>query len=347
MLQTLPAIPCKHPEWSPIPETDDWLDSSPFGLQGLARESLQILKPECVNRLAVALALRGTRRQIRDPEYVNRVLSWHPDWVDEYQVVHLIEKSLWIQGHSDLVMTMTRNPSQIPDNPPPKIMDALSRAYMLHPDAAIWYGVPLFGEQRNDDDLPIPVTAVEVKAEAARRIQAAQRHALRWRWAYRTALTAAEIPALCCHYAGAIRNWFRNAFQGGADYLQKCRQDARNRARAIALAEDQRCRFGDSNIDIPEHRTGLGKAIKTSFVILELMAHQASIAGSASPFVAALTGPLVIAKFSPMIFFPLTIVATDPFLFVELPEEPGKLRHLGHWYWQQQPEGGHKLHLHV
>jgi hypothetical protein len=347
MVQTLTAITPKHPEWSPVPETEFWQDSSPFGLQGLARESLQILKPDCVTRLAVTLALRATRKQIRDPEYVNRVLSWHPDWIDEYQVVHLIEKSLWIQGHSDLVMTMTRNPSQIPDNPPPKIMDALSRAYLLHPEAAIWYGVPLFSDQRNDDDLPIPVTAAEVRSEAARRIQAAQQHALRWRWAYRAALKTAQIPAFCWHCGISVRNRIRNTIQGVSEYFHKCRQDARKRARAIALAENQRCRFGESDIEIPAHRTGLGRSLETAFVIMELMAYQASLAGSASPFIAAITGPLVIAKFSPMIFFPLTVVACDPFLFVELPEEPGKLRHLGHWYWQPQSEGGHKLHLHV
>lgn len=41
-------------------------DDSPFGLQGLLRENIQILKPDCVTRLAITLALRGTNRQIRD-----------------------------------------------------------------------------------------------------------------------------------------------------------------------------------------------------------------------------------------------------------------------------------------
>jgi hypothetical protein len=47
------------------------------------------------------------------------------------------------------------------------------------------------------------------------------------------------------------------------------------------------------------------------------------------------------------IIVPLTIVSADPFLFIELPDEPGKLRHLGHWYWQGPVQGNRKLHLHA
>jgi hypothetical protein len=82
-------------------------------------------------------------------------------------------------------------------------------------------------------------------------------------------------------------------------------------------------------------------------VILELTAYQTSLAGAASPYLGMIAAPLAVAKFAPLIFVPLTVVACDPFLFVELPDEPGKLRHLGHWYWQTQPEGGQKLHLHA
>jgi hypothetical protein len=336
-----------NPEWSPVPEDVDLEDSSPFGLQGLARETLQILKPDCINRLAVTLALRATREQIRDKSYVNRVLSWHPDWLDEYQVVHLIERSLWIQGHSDLVMTMTRNPSQIPDNPPPKIMEALSRAYVLHPDATIWYGVPLFGTATNEDGLPIPVTASEVRAEADRRIEAAQQHALRWGWMYRAALTAMRVPSMCWHYGMAVRHRIQAARQRVVDYWRRARHDARMRVRAMHMAQQEHCRYGCSQTIIPEHRTMLGRSLETACIILELMAYQASLAGSASPFLGLLSAPLVIAKFAPMLFIPLTVVSVDPFLFVELPEEPGKLRHLGHWYWQKQSRGRDKLHLHV
>ncbi|HEY4262771.1 MAG TPA: hypothetical protein VGM98_21610 [Schlesneria sp.] len=84
----------KQPNRSVSPGTAEFEDDSPFGLQGLMRESVRILKPECVTRLAITLALRGTRRQIRDMNFVNRVLSYDPSWLDEYQVVHLIERSL-------------------------------------------------------------------------------------------------------------------------------------------------------------------------------------------------------------------------------------------------------------
>ena len=337
----------RHPQWSPIPDGMEFEDTSPFGLQGLARDTLQIIKPDCINRLAVRLALRATREQIQDPEYVNRVLSWHPDWVEEYQVVHLIERSLWIQGQSDLVMTMTQNPSQIPDNPPQKIRDALSKAYVLHPDSTIWYGVPLFSEAKNEDGLPIPVTAAEVRSEARRRIEAAQQHALRWGWLYRAALAAARVPSMCWHTGQSVGNRIRQTARGVSEYWNRCRQDARRRARAIIIAEQERCRFGCSHTEIPEHRTWLGQSLETACVILELTAYQASLAGAASPYLGMIAAPLAVAKFAPLIFVPLTVVACDPFLFVELPDEPGKLRHLGHWYWQTQPEGGQKLHLHA
>jgi hypothetical protein len=344
MSQAVLSMTYKNPEWTPIQEDDCLEDSSPFGLQGLARDSLQILKPDCINRLAAHLALRATRAQIKDPNYINRVLNWHPEWVDEYQVVHLIEKSLWIQGHSDLVMTMIRNPSQIPDNPPRKIIDALSRAYVLHPEAAIWYGVPLFSEEKNEEGLPIPVTASEVRAEALKRIEAAQRHALRWQWAYRSAVAMVSAPTICWN---AVRARIQTAKSGVAQYWRQAREDARERARAIFRAEQQRCRFGESSIEIPEHRTWLGKNLESTYLFLEVIANQAEVVSAASPWFLTFVRPLTIAGYIPVLFLPLPFLVCDPFLFVELPDEPGKLRHLGHWYWQTTEPGKQKLHLHV
>ncbi|MEI8018603.1 MAG: hypothetical protein WCH39_10425 [Schlesneria sp.] len=342
-----PDLPVKQTQWSPVTSGTEFDDNSPFGLQGLARDSIQIIKPECVKQLAVRLALRATRSQIQDDDYVNQVLSLHPEWVDEYQVVHLIERSLWIREHSDLVMTMVRNPSQIPDNPPRKIIDALTRAYSLHPEATVWYGVPLLGDQTNHDGLPIPVTADEVRVEAKRRIAAAREHALRWGWFYQAAMTTLRIPSLCWYSVQAIGNRIQHGIDRVNDYWKKCRQDARRRARAIYMAEHERCRFGFSKTLIPEHRTWLGQSLETACVILELMAYQSTVAASASPFFGLVAAPLAMIKFAPLIFVPLTVVSCDPFLFVELPEEPGKLRHLGHWYWQNQPQGQQKLHLHL
>lgn len=328
-------------------ELSELEDSSPFGLQGLSRNSVRIIKPEFINRLAVNLALRGTRKQIQDLEYVEKVLSWHPEWCDEYQIVHLIEKSLWIQGHSDLVMTMTRNPSQIPDNPPEKIKMALMNAYMHHPEATIWYGVPLFSEARNEEGLPIPVTASEVRAESQRRLKAAQDHALRWRWFFRLALAGTRLPVMCWQLAAAVRQRIRSFFEGIGNYWKQCRRDAKVRARAIIMAELEHARFGCSMTEIPEHRTWLGRSLETACVIFELLAYQAQVVGVSSPFFGLVAAPLMFAKFVPVLFVPITIVTCDPFLFVELPEEPGKLRHIGHWYWQKKDDGSEKLHLHV
>lgn len=319
-------------------------DDSPFGLQGLMRENIQILKPDCVTRLAITLALRGTNRQIRDMNFVNRVLAYDPSWLDEYQVVHLIERSLWIQGHSDLVMTLTRNPTQIPDNPPPKIMQALARANALHPQSTVWYGVPLFGDDKNADGLPIPVTAEQVRAEAARRIRAAQQHALWWGWAYRSLMSAMRFSRRCWRSAKLVAGIPMGAVRGIAAYCQRVRDDARKRARAEIKAQLEYYRLGCSYTEIPELTTWLGRGLDTGAMVL---GYQAAMAAYLAPIVGASTAPLLVAKFAPLLFIPLTIVSTDPFLFVELPEEPGKLRHLGHWYWQEQAKGRQKLHLHV
>lgn len=337
----------KQSEWAEVPDQYEFEDSSPFGIQGLARGSIQILKPECVNRLAVKLALRATAAQIKDDDYVARTLSYHPEWFDEYQVIHLIEKSLWIQGRSDLVMTMTRNPSQIPDNPPEKILTALSAAYDHHPDAAVWYGVPMFGDEKNEEGLPIPVTADEVRLEAKRRINAAREHALKWRWFYQSVLQTMQIPAKCQHYGMRVGNHIHNSVQHVKNYWKKAREDAKWRVRAMCMAELERCRMGRSVTVVPEHRTQLGKALETSALILELVLFQVKVASAATPFYGILSAPLMIAPYIPALFVPALIIPLDPFLFVELKDEPGKLRHVGHWYWQKQQDGQDKLHLHV
>ena len=100
-------------------------DNSPFGLQGLARESIELLKADAIKPLAAALALNGNRDQIRDHALTEKILARNSGWVDEYCIVRLIESSLWFDGQSDFVMQMTRNPSQIPDNPPVEVQAAL------------------------------------------------------------------------------------------------------------------------------------------------------------------------------------------------------------------------------
>lgn len=92
-------------------------DNSPFGLQGLARESIQLLKADAIKPLAAALALSGNREQIRDQGLMEKILARNAGWVEEFCIVRLIESSLWFSGQSDFVMRMSRNPSQTPDNP--------------------------------------------------------------------------------------------------------------------------------------------------------------------------------------------------------------------------------------
>jgi hypothetical protein len=316
-------------------------EASPFGLQGLKRETLRVLKPDCIRRLAVTLALHGTPEQIGDESYVAGLLSQRPDWWDDYRVVHLIEKTLWISGHSDLVMTLIRNPSQIPDNPPPEIHKLLSRAYAVHPDATIWYGVPLFSKATNADGLPIPLTAEEVRAEARRRIAAAQQQALRWGWAYRTGFRVMMWPAVSYQ---SMRQRLIQIKEHCVSHYRQARADARRRTKAAIQAQMEQCRMGRSWTTPPEHSTSLGW---TAAKILETLFLAQSVAGYVAPAMGTAAVPLAIAKIVPMFLIPLPIIVADPFLFVELPDEPGKLRHLGHWYWQDQPDGAKKLHVHA
>ncbi|MFO0917175.1 MAG: hypothetical protein U0872_02540 [Planctomycetaceae bacterium] len=333
-----------------------WLEEdSPFGLQGLSRETLSLLKPDAINSLAVALALKGTPEQIRDLEFVSRILVRNESWLQEYRVVHLIERSLWIDGHCDLVMTLTKNPSQIPDNPPRQVVEALMLANRLHPQSTIWYGVPLFGEQTDGDGLPIPLTATQVRVEAQRRITAAQEHALRWGWLYRTAWRAWRTPAAIWQSVVAACRQVRRRAVRCRDYVKQAQRDARCRARARILAHSEYCRLGRSETIVPEHTTSLGRfteqAAESLRLARELIANRLPDSEAMSPL---LTGGVPVALHSltlvglaPMFITPMTIVACDPFLFVELPDEPNKLRHLGHWYWQAQLRGEQKLHVHV
>lgn len=275
------------------------------------------------------------------------ILGRNESWLDEYRVVHLIEKSLWINGRSDLVMTLLKNPSQIPDNPPREIHHALSRANALHPDATIWYGVPLFGDAVNEDGLPIPLTSAEVHAEAHRRIAAAQKQALRWRWLYRGLMGATRVPGMIGHASYTLGMRFYRAGQRMSAFYRQARRDAKKRAIAAMHAENERQRFGCSFTQMPEHSTWLGRwaafGVELGYMFQEMLNYAAPVAGIAG----MASVPLTIAKIIPFFMVPMTIVAADPFLFVELPEEPGKLRHLGHWYWQTQDDGKQKLHLHT
>jgi hypothetical protein len=316
-------------------------DASPFGLQGLKRNSLQILKPEFIGALAATLALRSrSRREIRDPQFVAKILSWYPSWQEEFQVVRLIERSLWINGQNDLVMTLTPNPSQIPDNPPPEINGALTRAYVLHPQATVWYGVPVFSDQKNSQGLPIPLTAAQIQAERDRRIAAAQAHALRWRWLYRAMVS---IPAGCRRFEQAVTGAVRRVGNGIAEYGRRARRDARRRVRAEDAAQMEYVRHGRTWTEIPEHTTLLGRLASEGLKVAVLAKDHLAAPAAAS---AGVSAAVTIGTWLPTLFVPIPLIMVDPFLFVELPDETGKLRHLGHWFWQPDERGGHQLHLH-
>lgn len=330
-------------------------DDSPFGVQGLARDTLHILRPECIGPFAATLAICGTPQQIRDDAFVAQVLAERRDWQEEYRVVHLIEKSLWIDGHSDLVMTLTRDPSQIPDNPPPEILDVLSQAIEVHPESTVWYAVPLFSDENNADGLPLPMTAAQVREEAQRRVAAAQKSALRWRQLYRAANEVRKLPYAAWRFARACRKSAVESVQGCREYFRRAKRDVRNRNRAQIRASSEFCRHGRSFTKIPEHTTMLGFATEQTSASInatqDFLSDQIYKLEGMAPIMAG-TAPVLldgikIISIAPLLIAPLTIIPCDPFLFIELPGETGKLRFLGHWYWQEQRRGKQKLHLHV
>lgn len=334
-------------------------EASDFGLIGLRRETLRILKPEFVNELALQLALRGTREEITSGELTARLLTRYPDWQQEYQIVHLIEKSLWIQGQSDLVMTLTKNPSQIPDRPPQKVLTALSKAHLEHPDANVWYGVPLFSDQVNADGLPVPLTAAEVRAEHRRRLEGAQQHAARYRLLYRAMAFLLSLPLLMLRGARALLMRLRGRWQRIVNYYRRYRRDVRRRQSAAVVAELAYCRYGHANHEIPEHTTLLGQVTEQGWSAALRLQGLTSQIGGVVPMTPG-TGHLIVLgnmmplaplfmfmEFSPF-FVPAMIISADPFLFVELADEPEKLRHVAHWYWQgSHHTGKQKLHLHL
>lgn len=253
-------------------------------------------------------------------------------------------------------MQMLRNPSQIPDNLPAEVQAALRKAYALHPDATVWYGVPLFGDEVTADGLPVPLTASQVKEESLRRITAAQEHAESMGWLYRTLLRINRLPGHCRALVRSTvlkiwRSWERTVIE-----IRQARKDARNRARAMARAKFEYYRTGKVTTAVPEHSTRVGglaakaarslqtleQSVSRSVTFTEefLERHSSSATGLA-------VLPFMALQIVPLFLVPATLVACDPFLFIELPEEPGKLRMLGHWYWQRMEDGTNKLHVHV
>jgi hypothetical protein len=331
-------------------------DSSPFGVQGLSRESIQMLKATSIKPLAAALALSGTREQIRDPALMQKILARNESWAEDFCIVRLIERSLWFSGQSDFVMRMMKNPSQIPDNPPAEVQAALTKAYALHPDATVWYGVPLFGDVVTSDGLPVPLTASQVKQESLRRLAAAQDHAASMGWLYRSLLRLNRLPGQCrdsirSRIAKIWRSWERSKAE-----FRQARKDAKTRARAMARARFEYYRTGKVTTVVPEHSTRVGglaaKAARSLATLEQSVGRSVSFTeefmdrhSSSATGLAVL--PFMALQIVPLFVVPATLVAFDPFLFIELPDEPGKLRMLGHWYWQQMEDGTSKLHVHV
>jgi hypothetical protein len=337
-------------EIPPLVAGFDLEDASPYGLQGLSRGKLSVLKPDCVTSLAITLALQGSRKQIRDPGFVAEVLKQNPGWQQEFQIVHLIEKSLWIQGRSDLVMSMLKNPSFIPDNPPDTVTQTLINAYFKHSHATVWYGVPLFGEEKTPSGLPIPLSAQEVKSEAERRIKIAQQHALRWGWLYQSLAAGAAIPALILQGFVNTGTSISNKYTGLKQWIVRLRKNARRKQRRKLLNQFQYCRYGTENFINPyQDMSDTDKFVLDAIEATSIAAmNAAGLTGQLTLYTAPLgaTGWGVYFTYISL-YIPLTMIPIDPFLFIELKDEPGKLRHLAHWYWQEHANGKRTLHLHL
>ncbi|WP_437186203.1 hypothetical protein SH668x_003347 [Planctomicrobium sp. SH668] len=342
-----------------VPSINEFEDESPFGLGALARNTIQILKPSAMGQLAFNLAMQGTRKQIQDDQWVEKILAQRPDWLNEFQIVRLIEKSIWIQGQSDLVMTMTKNPSQIPDNPPPEIMNVLAKAYGTHPDATTWFGVPLFSDHVNEQGLPIPMTAAEVRKEHQDRLRKVQAHALRWRWFYRSAM---KVPMVMDNALRMASNSVKSTIKYRVENYKQWRTDVKARKQAKACQQIEYYRTGRCISQLPAHKTRIGELVEgvqglsTDAVrpIFSLTGEATDMAEGMLNSTTTLAGlmsvvgvPLYVGSMIATVTPPIMVISCDPFLFCELPREEGKLRFVGHWYWQRKSKGEEVLHLHI
>ncbi len=138
--------------------------------------------------------------------------------------------------------------------------------------------------------------------------------------------------------------------------FRQARKDAKNRARAKARADFEYFRTGKSTTVVPEHSTRMGQyASRAAQSLLSMEQRLGRSADFTEEFlerhsysaVGLAILPMMALQVVPLFLAPAAVIACDPFLFIELPDEPGKLRMLGHWYWQQQADGSKKLHVHV
>jgi hypothetical protein len=208
----------------------------------------------------------------------------------------------------------------------------------------VWYAVPLFGDETTEDGLPIPLSAQEVREENRRRIRTAQSRAMKYGWLYKLALRAVGLPFAMKRLMSEFGRHMQAEVAYTREWFRQMRRDSQRRRWARALQEMEYMRYGRIKTQIPEPTTLVGRAAARALSAAEI-AHQKMSAHGTLMGVSSAT--LAMSQIIPMIFVPMTVSSFDPFLFVELPDEPGKLRHIGHWYWQGPVSGDRKLHLHV
>jgi hypothetical protein len=185
---------------------------------------------------------------------------------------------------------------------------------------------------------------------------AAQKHAEGLGWFYRMLLRINRMPQTCRQAVHVEVLKIKSLWQRTVTEYRMARKDAQGRARAQARADFEYYRTGKSTTVVPEHSTRMGQYASRAAQSLLKMEHRL---GRSADFTEefmerhsyAAVGlailPMMALQVVPLFLAPAAVIACDPFLFIELPDEPGKLRMLGHWYWQQQADGSKKLHVHV
>ena len=291
------------------------VDACPFQPYAKLGRNVHALKPSGIEAMADWWA--ATDLPTPNDAFA-AALQAHPQWFDSYTLISAFDRSLMLPGHQNLVMHLVEDPTQIPDRPPTSIIERLLVAERMYPTAKIYYAEPVFAVSSDPSKLPVPMTENAFLCEAGQRILKAQALAKRWAW-----------------YYWAVR--CAKALDSKYDAWCKSHEIARIKAEMEGI---ERLTKDVSEITA-RHGEGMGRTI-TPPEMMRLMEFERRL------LVRRLKSstPDTVLSLSMEAQLDIIMRRIDPLLLLELPEEPGKLRLIGHWFWHKT-NGKECLHLHL
>ena len=298
----------------PLPWQPD--DESNFGAFGRLRQTIAVLKPDAITMLAAYWATGG-RTALNGNDIFGKAKTEHPGWFDTLNVIEAFDRSLMLPA-TRLVMSMVRDPHQIPDSPPPAAMQRFLQGIQQHPDATIWYAEPVFALNPTPDSLPVPVSDEAFLRESGDRVLQAQRFKNAFGWFYRGHAKAGQLLL-------RLEKYFHDRkLQRERLRAEAARESAEAKMQSLTTGRIVGRRSANQELAEIRELEARYEQVAREFPELELMGYR------------ALT-PVRMQMFR-----------FDPLLFLELPGEQKLLRLVAHWFWQTQGAGQpRKLHLHL